>query len=99
MDPTEKITVRLTQDTMAALQALVDRGDFDSLAEGVSEAIQKMIESKFTPKELSKIQKEGVRENPINMESLLTDGDKKSSDEAVMKAVTEYVRSKMKPEE
>jgi len=99
MDPTEKITVRLTQDTMAVLQALVDRGDYDSLAESVSDAIQKMIESKFSPKELSRIQKEGIRENPIDMESLLTDGDKKATDEAVMKAVTEYVRSRMKPEE
>jgi Arc/MetJ-type ribon-helix-helix transcriptional regulator len=99
MDPTEKITVRLTQDTMTALQALVDRGDYDSLAESVSDAIQKMLESKFSPKELSKIQKEGVRENPIDMDSLLTDGDKRSTDEAVMKAVTEYVRSRMRPEE
>jgi len=99
MDPTEKITVRLTQDTMAALQALVDRGDYNSLAESVSDAIQKMLESKFSPKELSRIQNEGVRENPIDMESILTDGDKRSTDEAVMKAVTEYVRSRMKPEE
>jgi len=99
MDPTEKIIVRLEPDTMAILQALVDRGEYDSLSEGVSDAIDKLIASKFTPKEIAKILNEQTRAKPIKMESLLTDDDPESMDEAVRKAVREYVRSRMDSEE
>ncbi|MCL1811081.1 MAG: hypothetical protein FWG41_02515 [Methanomassiliicoccaceae archaeon] len=99
MDPTEKIIVRLAPDTIIILQTLVDRGDYDSLSEGVSDAISKLIESKLTPKEISKILHDNVREKPLNMESLLSDGSPESMDEAVRKAVKDYVRSRMEPED
>ncbi|MCL2032276.1 MAG: hypothetical protein FWH45_02435 [Methanomassiliicoccaceae archaeon] len=99
MDPTEKVIVRLPQDTVIVLQALVDRGEYDSLSESVSDAIRKMIESKFTPKEISKIVNEHAREKPINMESLLTDGEQVSTDDAIRKAVRDYIKSMMEPEE
>jgi len=99
MDPTEKIIVRLAPDTIILLQALVDKGEYDSLSAGVSDAINKMIESKFSPKEITKITSERVREKPINIESLLTDGEPVSMDEAIRKAVSKYVRSRMEPEE
>jgi Arc/MetJ-type ribon-helix-helix transcriptional regulator len=99
MDPTEKINVRLSPDTMAVLQALIDRGDYDSLSESVSDAIDLMIASKLTPNEIAKIQKEHVRGKPIKMESLLKESDPESMDEAVKKAVKDYVRSRMDPEE
>ncbi|MDR1405500.1 MAG: ribbon-helix-helix domain-containing protein [Candidatus Methanoplasma sp.] len=99
MDQAEKIAVRLTPDVMVVLQALVDRGEYNSLSETISDAIQKMIDSKFTPKEISKIQNEHKREKHFDIESLLTDGDTVSTDEAVRKAVTEYVRSRMDPDE
>ncbi|MDR0309805.1 MAG: ribbon-helix-helix domain-containing protein [Candidatus Methanoplasma sp.] len=99
MDRTEKIIVRLTPDTIILLQKLVDRGKYKSLSEGVADAIRTMIESEFTPQEMSAIQSEHIREKPLDMESLLTDGDKVPMDEAVRKAVREYVRSRMEPEE
>jgi len=95
MDPTEKIIVRLSPDTMIVLQALVDSGEYDSLSESVSDAISKMIESRFTPKEVAKIVKEHSKEKPLKMESLLTDGEPKSMDESVKKAVKDYVRSRL----
>ncbi|MDR3075301.1 MAG: hypothetical protein LBU30_04605 [Candidatus Methanoplasma sp.] len=99
MDQTERIIVRLTPDVMIVLQALVDRGDYGSLSEAVSDAIHKMISLKFTPKEISKIQNEHSMEKRFDMESLLTDGDPVSIDKAVKKAVAEYIRSRMNPEE
>jgi len=99
MDPTEKILVRLTPDTMLLLQTLVDRGEYDSLSESVADAIDKMIGSKLTPKEITKILGEHVKERPLKMESLLTDGDPESLDEALKKAVRDYVRSRIEPEE
>ena len=95
MDPTEKIIVRLTPENIALLQALVDRGEYSSLSESVSDAIDQMIMSKFTSKEISRISKEAVREHPVDMESLLTDGDPVSMDEAVNKAVTDYIKTRL----
>jgi len=95
MDPTEKIIVRLTPDTIIALQTLVDRGEYDSLSESVSDAITKMIESKFTPDELSMLAKERSKEKNLKMESLLTDGDPESMDDAVRRAVREYVKTRL----
>ena len=99
MDPTEKILVRLTPDTMLLLQTLVDRGDYGSLSESVSDAIDKMIGSKLTPKEITKILNEHSRERPLKMESLLTDEDPDSLDATLKKAVRDYVRSRVEPEE
>lgn len=99
MDRTEKVIVRLTPDKIILLQNLVDRGDYSSLAESVSAAIDTMIGEKFTPKEISKILNETVREKPVKMESLLTDDDPVSMDEAVRKAVSEYVKTRMDSEE
>jgi len=95
MDTTEKIIVRLSPDMIIALQALVDRGEYDSLSESVADAISKMVESKFTPKEVAKLVKEHAKEKPLKMESLLSDGEPESMDDAVRKAVREYVRTRL----
>jgi len=95
MDQTEKIIVRLSPDTVLLLQALVDKGEYDSLSESVADAINKMVESKFTKKEVAKISKEHMKEQPLKMESLLSDGDPESMDDAVRRAVKEYVKTRM----
>lgn len=100
MDPTEKIIVRLSPETVLVLQALVDRGEYRSLSESVAAAIEQMIESKFTPDEVEKIARSRVREPSLKMESLLTEGNgPESLDEAVRRVVRGYVRSRMDPEE
>ncbi|MCL2295621.1 MAG: hypothetical protein FWC29_00875 [Methanomassiliicoccaceae archaeon] len=99
MDPTKKIIVRLSPETIIILQKLVDRGDYDSLSESVSDAIDKMILSKLTEEEVGKFVKEHAEEKALKMESLLTDGDPESMDDAVRRAVKEYVRSRMQSEE
>ena len=95
MDRTEKIIVRLTPDKIIILQALVSRGEYDSLSETVFDAINKMIDSKFTPDEVSKILKENDMGEPIKMESLLAKGEPESMDDAVRRAVKEYVKTRM----
>ena len=95
MDPTEKIIVRLAPDKIVLLQALVNRGEYDSLSETVSDAINRMIESELTPDEVSKILKEHDMKTEIKMESLLAKGDPESMDDAVKRAVKEYVKTRM----
>ena len=95
----EKFLVRISPDTVLLLQTLVDRGAYDSLASGVSDAIEKMIESKLSAEEIEKILEEHVRRKPFRMESLLSDGDPVSMEEAVKTAVREYVKSRSRPEE
>ncbi|MCL2318343.1 MAG: hypothetical protein FWC44_04775 [Methanomassiliicoccaceae archaeon] len=99
MEPTEKIIVRVSPDTVTILQELVDRREFGSLSESVADAIKEMIASKLTDEEIAKILSEHAREKPLKMETLLTDDDKESMDEAVKKAVRGYVRARMEPEE
>jgi len=99
MDPTEKLIVRVSPDTVTILQELVDRREYGSLSESVADAINKMIGSKLTEEEISKILSDHKREKPLKMESLMTDDDQESMDEAVKKAVKGYVRARMEPEE
>jgi len=99
MDPSEKIIVRLSPDTVLVLQSLVDKGEYRSLSESVADAIEQMIEAKFTPEEIEKIVSNRIREQPLRIESLLTDNNPESMDEAVRKAVRGYVRSRMDREE
>jgi len=99
MDPTEKITVRLSPDTIILLQELVDRGEYGSLSESVSDAIGKLIVSKFAPTEAAEIRKEHERKKPLKMESLLSDEEPDSMDEAVKKAIKDFVKTRMGPEE
>ncbi|AIZ57057.1 hypothetical protein Mpt1_c11950 [Candidatus Methanoplasma termitum] len=99
MDPTNKIIVRLSPDTVLLLQALVNKGHFNSLSECIAEAISQMIEANLTSEESEKALKGHVKEQPLKMESLLTDNNPESMDEAVRKAVRGYVKSRMDPEE
>lgn len=98
MKKTEKITVRLTSDTMILLRDLVDRGDFTNLTDCVSAAIDRLIKEKYTHKEMSKILKEKTKEISVDMGSLLAGDDPTTIDDAVKKAVVEYIKNKMEPE-
>lgn len=48
----ERVSVRLSADVMDALQALVDRGDFPSIPDAVSFAIDSFVRSRLSPEEI-----------------------------------------------
>ena len=49
---TERVSVRLSADVMDALQSLVDRGDFQSISDAVSLAIDSFVRARLTPDEI-----------------------------------------------
>ena len=99
MESTERVTVRLSSDTLAVLRTLVDSGEYQNLSEILREAIEDFISIRFTPDNISKILVEIPKKRATELENLVKEGDAGSMDDAVRNAVTEYIRSKMRPED
>ncbi len=99
MESTERVTVRLSSDTLAVLRTLVDSGEYQNLSEILREAIEDFISIRFTPDNISKILVEIPKKRATELENLVKEGDAISMDDAVRNAVTEYIRSKMRPED
>lgn len=96
MENKERMTVRLSVETVVALKALVDQGDFESVSHAVTEAIERLVAEKFDSEELSLIISDISEED---LEDIIDEKQIDSMDEAIRNAVTEYVRAKMKPED
>lgn len=99
MESTERITVRLSSDTVAILKTLVENGKYPNLSDVVREAIDEFISIKFTPENISKIMVDIPKKRAAELEDLVKNGDAVSMDDAIRSAVTEYIRSRMKPED
>ncbi len=99
MESTERVTVRLSSDTLAVLRTLVDSGEYQNLSDILREAIEDFISIRFTPDNISKILVEIPKKRATELENLVKEGDAVSMDDAVRNAVTEYIRSKMRPED
>ncbi len=99
MESTERVTVRLSSDTLAVLRTLVDSGEYQNLSDILREAIEDFISIKFTPDNISKMMVEIPKKRATELENLVKEGDAISMDDAVRNAVTEYIRSKMRPED
>ncbi len=91
MGSVEKITVRLSSETLDLLQQLVDSGEFSSLSDAVHHAVDELIESRRLDisADLPPIA------GPQDIEALIRDGDTQLLDEAIRNAVIERVRSKV----
>lgn len=98
MESTERITVRLSSDTVLILRTLVENGTYQNLSDVVRDAIDDFISLKFTPENISKIMVELPKNRATELEDLIKNGDAVSMDDAIRNAVTEYIRSKIKPE-
>jgi Arc/MetJ-type ribon-helix-helix transcriptional regulator len=99
MESTERVTVRLSSDTLAVLRTLIDSGEYQNLSDIVRQAIDEFVAARFTPDNISKITVEIPKKRAVELESLVKEGDAVSMDDAVRNAVTEYIRSKMRPED
>lgn len=95
MTSTERVVVRLTPDTIAVLDTLVQSGEFSSLSDVIMGAIKDFISKKFTAEEISKVLEELPNKKIIDPESLMESGTPTDMDAAVRAAVGNYVRNRM----
>ena len=95
MSESERVTIRIPQESISALQSLVDQGKFSTLSDAVRAAIDKFVESEFTPEHIKKVTVELPKGNVVELEELVHTGDSISVDDAIRNAVREYIRLKM----
>jgi Arc/MetJ-type ribon-helix-helix transcriptional regulator len=91
----ERVTIRLPDERIQALQALVDQGKFSTISDAIRAAIDKFVEGEFTPEYIEKITVELPKGNVVNLKQLVQEGDSVSVDDAIRNAVREYIRKRV----
>ncbi|MGI5965163.1 MAG: ribbon-helix-helix domain-containing protein [Candidatus Methanomethylophilaceae archaeon] len=99
MESVERVTVRLSSQTVALLKTLVDDGEYQNLSDVVRDAIDSFISARFTPENIAKITVDLPKKRATELEELVKDGDAVSMEDAIRNAVVEYVRSRVHPED
>lgn len=92
----ERVTIRIPKDRVAALQKLVEQGQFTNMSDAIRAAIDSFVETHFTPDHIEKFMVELPKGNVVKLEELVHSGDSISVDDAVRNAVREYVRLRLK---
>lgn len=94
MISTERVAVRLSPETLAVLEELVDKGEFQSVADAVGSAVQSLISSRFSPEEAEAIARSRSERESVDMGDLIRDGEP-SLEGAVRSAVRDMVQSRL----
>ena len=95
MAGSERVTIRIPEERIQKLQALVDAGKFDTISDAVRAAIDKFVQDEFTPEYIEKVTIELPKGNVVELQQLVHTGDSISVDDAIRNAVREYIRLKM----
>ncbi len=95
MVESERVTIRLPNERIEALQALVDNGRFSTISDAIRAAIDKFVDGEFTPEYIEKVTVELPKGNVVNLKQLVQDGDSISMDDAIRNAVREYIRKRL----
>jgi Arc/MetJ-type ribon-helix-helix transcriptional regulator len=95
MVESERVTIRLPNERIEALQALVDNGRFSTISDSIRAAIDKFVDGEFTPEYIEKVTVELPKGNVVNLKQLVQDGDSISMDDAIRNAVREYIRKRL----
>ncbi len=95
MASTERVAIRLTPDTIAVLDTLVQSGEFPTLSDVIMGAIGEFINDRFTAEDISKILEELPNKKTVSPESLMDSGAPTDMDAAVRAAVGNYVRNRL----
>jgi Arc/MetJ-type ribon-helix-helix transcriptional regulator len=98
MVESERVTIRLPEERIQALQSLVDQGKFTTISDAIRAAIDKFVEGEFTPEYIEKISVELPKGNVVNLKQLVQEGDSVSVDDAIRNAVREYIRKRVSKE-
>jgi CopG family nickel-responsive transcriptional regulator len=95
MSESERVTIRIPQDKVNALQILVEKGKFETISDAVRAAIDEFVKNELTPENIKKMTVDLPKGNVIELEALVNNGDSISVDDAIRNAVREYIRLKM----
>jgi Arc/MetJ-type ribon-helix-helix transcriptional regulator len=95
MVESERVTIRLPNERIQALQALVEQGKFPTISDAIRAAIDKFVEGEFTPEYIEKVTVELPKGNVVNLKQLVQEGDSVSVDDAIRNAVREYIRKRV----
>lgn len=91
----ERVTIRLPQDKIHAMQTLVKSGDYDTLSDVIRAAIDRFLDFKFSPDYIRKLTVELPKGNVVELQQLVKSGDSVSVEDAIRNAVREYVRRRL----
>ncbi len=95
MATSERVTVRVSEDQLSKIQALVDEGVFDTVTDVIRCALDEYLAQHFSPENMRKVSVDLPRRNVLELETLVKDGDSISLDDAIRDAVREYTRSRV----
>ncbi|MEM3851669.1 MAG: ribbon-helix-helix protein, CopG family [Methanomassiliicoccales archaeon] len=95
MVESHRVTIRLDDHSVAALQSLVTSGKYPNISEVMRAAIAQFIDRNFAPKHIEKITVELPRGNAVELQKLVRKGDSVSIDDAIRNAVREYLRRRL----
>ncbi|NLL94269.1 MAG: ribbon-helix-helix protein, CopG family [Thermoplasmatales archaeon] len=94
-----RVSIRLSKETLAVLQSLVEDGEFENLSDVLRKAVDEFIEARFTPENILKITVDLPKGNVNDLQHLIDEGDSVSLDDAIRNAVREYTRNRIKKQE
>jgi Arc/MetJ-type ribon-helix-helix transcriptional regulator len=91
----ERVTIRIPQDKLEQLQALVKSGEYATMSEAIRAAIDRFIDQQFAPDYIRKMLVELPKGNVVDLQKLVKAGDSVSVEDAIRNAVREYVRRRL----
>ena len=96
MPPTERVTIRLSAESIDKMQDLVSSGKFETITDVIREAVDEFLGKYYSPDNMQKVTVDLPKNNAVELESLVQDGDSISIDDAIRNAVREYTRTRLK---
>jgi Arc/MetJ-type ribon-helix-helix transcriptional regulator len=92
----ERVTVRLPEDQIKKLDKLIKKGEYGNLSDVIREAIQELLDRKYTPENLERRTINFPKDSISNLEKLVNDGDAIDIEDAVRNAVRDYIRGRVR---
>lgn len=97
MVESQRVTIRLDQESLTTLESLVSSGKYANISDVMRTAIEQFIDRNFSPKHIQKVTVELPKGNAIELQKLVKKGDSVSVDDAIRNAVREYLRRRLTP--
>ena len=99
MSSTERVTIRLSTDSVDKMQELVASGQFETITDVIRAAVEEFLGKYYSPDNVKKVTVDLPKSNAVELETLVNDGDSISLDDAIRNAVREYTRTRLTKEE
>ncbi|RLF49924.1 MAG: CopG family transcriptional regulator [Thermoplasmata archaeon] len=98
MVESKRVTIRLSEEMLGKIASLVSSGEYKTVSDVIRDALQRFLDERESPPNISRVTVELPRGNVIRLEQLVSEGDAISIGDAIRDAVREYIRRKMKSE-